>query len=25
VKLASAKDLDAELRGWLKAAYDLSA
>jgi hypothetical protein len=25
VKLTSAKDLDAELRGWLKAAYDLSA
>jgi len=25
VKLASAKDLDAELRGWLKAAYELSA
>jgi Domain of unknown function (DUF5655) len=25
VKLASPKDLDAELRGWLKAAYDLSA
>lgn len=25
VKLASGKDLDAELRGWLKAAYDLSA
>jgi len=24
MKLASAKDLDAELRGWLKAAYDLS-
>ena len=24
VKLAKLKDLDAELRGWLKAAYDLS-
>jgi hypothetical protein len=24
VKLASAKDLDAELRGWLQTAYDLS-
>jgi hypothetical protein len=24
VKLTSPKDLDAELRGWLKAAYDLS-
>ena len=25
LKLARAKDLDAELRGWLQAAYDLSA
>src|SRR5437868_13973644 len=25
VKLAQARDLDAELRGWLQAAYDLSA
>ena len=24
VKLAKVKDLDAELRGWLQAAYDLS-
>jgi hypothetical protein len=24
VKLAKAKDVDAEVRGWLKAAYDLS-
>lgn len=24
VKLAAVKDVDAELRGWLKAAYDLS-
>ena len=24
VKLAQARDLDAELRGWLKAAYELS-
>jgi Domain of unknown function (DUF5655) len=25
VKLSTVDDLDAELRGWLKAAYDLSA
>jgi len=25
VKLARARNLDAELRGWLQAAYDLSA
>ena len=25
LKLARTKDLDAELRGWLQAAYDLSA
>jgi hypothetical protein len=25
IKLAKVKDLDTELRGWLKAAYDLSA
>ena len=24
LKLSNAKDLDAELRGWLKAAYELS-
>jgi len=24
VKVARLKDLDAELRGWLRAAYDLS-
>ena len=24
IKLAKLKDLDAELRGWLRAAYDLS-
>ena len=24
IKLGSVEDLDAELRGWLKAAYDLS-
>ena len=25
IKLSAIKDLDAELQGWLKAAYDLSA